>query len=200
MPLIIKKNFRPDGWLGLLLGSKLWISFSNPTTLESDLENLLKHLRSGVDNNSAGPVVPRQEPYGVKHEHHHKNHAAEYFFGNIPVGHDQSSVITTSPRNLGRGHGSITSSWMEIDLDQKNTVVSWNHQQVSEWLDKNELTDLIIETELVKLTGYHLIMFYQLRFECPKIYYDSFRRQLGFESFVDFLKFTHHLQTLLEGS
>ena len=59
------------------------------------------------------------------------------------------------------------------------------------------MTNLIKKTEIDKLMGYHLIMFHQLRYECPKIYYNSLETRLGIENFVDFLKFTHYLQTLL---
>ena len=46
IPLMVEKNFIPDGWLGLLLGSKLRLDFTNLETIESDVNTLVKHLGS----------------------------------------------------------------------------------------------------------------------------------------------------------
>ena len=43
---MMEEKFTPDGWLGLLLGSKLRISFINPASIESDVNTLIRHIGS----------------------------------------------------------------------------------------------------------------------------------------------------------
>ena len=57
---MMEEEFRPDGWLGLLIGSKLWISFTNPKALESDVNTLVRHIGSKCLV-SEDDVVPVQE-------------------------------------------------------------------------------------------------------------------------------------------
>ena len=63
---MMENEFRPDGWLGLLLGSKLWINFTNPKGVESDVSVLVKHIGSKWLTKKEN-IVPVQEiPFGEK--------------------------------------------------------------------------------------------------------------------------------------
>lgn len=42
---MMESNYRPDGWLGMIMGSKLWIDFSQgQRRLDSSLRDLTKEL------------------------------------------------------------------------------------------------------------------------------------------------------------
>jgi len=54
IPLMMQSNYRADGWLGMIMGSKLWIDFSRgQEILDTKCEDLFKELRfKGIKGNS----------------------------------------------------------------------------------------------------------------------------------------------------
>ena len=62
IPLKMQRDYRPDGWLGFILGAKFWIDFSNDNKLSTSVEALLKELGGrGLENNAKGGRVNEQE-------------------------------------------------------------------------------------------------------------------------------------------
>ncbi|KAK3578384.1 hypothetical protein CHS0354_025478 [Potamilus streckersoni] len=58
IPLMMQKKYRPDGWLGAILGAKLYFDFSGKYPLEKSFQGLLKELRG------RGQVTPGNTPTG----------------------------------------------------------------------------------------------------------------------------------------
>ena len=44
IPLMMERNYRPDGWLGMIVGTKLWIDFRNSYGVEAGVGKLLREL------------------------------------------------------------------------------------------------------------------------------------------------------------
>ena len=62
IPLMMQRDYTPDGWLGIILGAKLWIDFSNDHKLSTSVEKLLKELGGrGLENHAKGGRVNEQE-------------------------------------------------------------------------------------------------------------------------------------------
>ena len=57
IPLMMDSKYRPDGWLGFIVGSKFWIDFSEKHKLDSSLDTLIREL------GNRGKFEP-QEPIG----------------------------------------------------------------------------------------------------------------------------------------
>ena len=55
VPLMMESNYRPDGWLGIIIGSKLWIDFSRGQIIRDSVEKLKKEL-----GNYLNPASVRQ--------------------------------------------------------------------------------------------------------------------------------------------
>ncbi|XP_039627314.1 uncharacterized protein LOC120540543 [Polypterus senegalus] len=55
IPLMMDKNYKPDGWLGAILGSKLYIDFGKHANFEDSFHRLKKELGNHVP--SSGDVV-----------------------------------------------------------------------------------------------------------------------------------------------
>lgn len=53
IPLMMQRKYRPDGWLGIILGAKLYFDFSGKYPFEKSFTGLLKELRGRgqVDSN-----------------------------------------------------------------------------------------------------------------------------------------------------
>jgi hypothetical protein len=44
VPLILQKDYTPDGWLGMMVGTKLYFEFSEEDKFESAIDGLIKEL------------------------------------------------------------------------------------------------------------------------------------------------------------
>ena len=44
IPLMMQRDYQPDGWLGMIVGTKLWIDFRNSYSLDTGTEKLIKEL------------------------------------------------------------------------------------------------------------------------------------------------------------
>ena len=42
IPLMMEENYRPDGWLGIILGTKLWMNFERDP--HKGIQQLLKEM------------------------------------------------------------------------------------------------------------------------------------------------------------
>ena len=62
---MMEEKFRPDGWLGLLLGSKLWIPFTNPETIDSNVNTLIKHIGSKCTSREEDIIPGHETPFGT---------------------------------------------------------------------------------------------------------------------------------------
>ena len=56
IPLMMQKKYRPDGWLGIVLGAKLYFDFSGKYPFDKSFQGLLKELRG------RGKVTPGHTP------------------------------------------------------------------------------------------------------------------------------------------
>ncbi|XP_065072389.1 uncharacterized protein LOC135696802 [Rhopilema esculentum] len=44
VPLMLEKNYQPDGWLGFIVGAKFWIDFANQTNFKNSVQKLVKEV------------------------------------------------------------------------------------------------------------------------------------------------------------
>jgi len=68
VPLMMQTDYRPDGWLGIALGSKLWYDFSTEGDWESKVAALVKAIGDkgkGKDSNLSTHPAPTGKPQAV---------------------------------------------------------------------------------------------------------------------------------------
>ena len=46
IPLMMEKRYQPDGWLGMVVGTKFWIDCSDKHKLDTSMDRLKKELGS----------------------------------------------------------------------------------------------------------------------------------------------------------
>jgi len=44
IPLILEPGYVPDGWLGILIGTRLFFDLCQPATFDDDLERLIQEI------------------------------------------------------------------------------------------------------------------------------------------------------------
>ena len=63
VPLMLERGYKPDGWLGFILGAKLFYDFSGKYPFQDKLNDLLKELRRLKGQNQGAPkevIVPQK--------------------------------------------------------------------------------------------------------------------------------------------
>ncbi|MGH0132218.1 UNVERIFIED_CONTAM: hypothetical protein FKN15_021639, partial [Acipenser sinensis] len=61
IPLMMQRNYKPDGWLGAVLGTKLWVDFTQKSIFEESMNQLIKLIGgyAPLSNDAVkGPIVP----------------------------------------------------------------------------------------------------------------------------------------------
>ena len=58
VPLMVEKNYQPDGWLGFVVGAKYWIDFTTRLQFKDDTNKLIREIgdRGKVDSEMIIPV------------------------------------------------------------------------------------------------------------------------------------------------
>ncbi|XP_077984869.1 uncharacterized protein LOC144439456 [Glandiceps talaboti] len=59
IPIKVQPKYSPDGWLGILVGTKLYFDFSSEENLETNFPSLVREL--GDRGRKSGPIVRSQE-------------------------------------------------------------------------------------------------------------------------------------------
>ena len=63
IPLMMQQNYKPDGWLGMIVGTKLWIDLRNSFNVEAAIGKLTKELGDrGRENQGNYLTVEHEKP------------------------------------------------------------------------------------------------------------------------------------------
>ncbi|XP_064596403.1 uncharacterized protein LOC135463013 [Liolophura sinensis] len=117
IPIMMQKRYRPDGWLGLILGAKLYIDFSGKYPFEKSVNGLLKELRGrgkGVPNGPRrGETVDLPNSHEPTLHHHFATHNASHPHQNS-AGHIKTrEEVGKWLHHVGLGH--LSASFTPID-------------------------------------------------------------------------------------
>ncbi|XP_072051354.1 uncharacterized protein [Amphiura filiformis] len=69
IPLLIEDGYQPDGWLGLLQGTKLYYNFSSDALVKTELPRLVTAIKECIPSDkdeTEGPPVPPRHHRGVR--------------------------------------------------------------------------------------------------------------------------------------
>lgn len=170
VPLILQRGYRPDGWLGMILGAKLFYDFSGKYPFESRIGQLVRAVKEigrqgnttltniGLDEVDGKKSSDRREEPDVAEKFTHQFHGARH---------------TTPPVNT-------------------TLVKSWSSAEVKSWLKKFSMDG----TQLEKLTGKEIVFLHNLRSEAPEFFYNTLERKLQIQALSGLISFTDALDDL----
>ncbi|KAK7481464.1 hypothetical protein BaRGS_00027315, partial [Batillaria attramentaria] len=75
IPLMMQKKYRPDGWLGAILGAKLFFDFSGKYPFEKSMQGLLKELRGRGKSTHSVDSMDEPDATPMTSEHAAVSHA-----------------------------------------------------------------------------------------------------------------------------
>ncbi|XP_035273869.1 uncharacterized protein LOC118227475 [Anguilla anguilla] len=145
IPLMMEQNYKPDGWLGALLGAKLWIDFSDNCNFEESIKQLIKEIK-----------------------------------GRTPP--EENDVVIA-----------VSSNDQQTNASSKDPpLITWTKEHVGLWLKENGL-DFCLNV-FAEYDGSLIYQLQRLRREAPEFFYASLRRDMGFSTLTEILKFLRALE------
>ncbi|KAK7473873.1 hypothetical protein BaRGS_00034862, partial [Batillaria attramentaria] len=171
VPIVTQQGYRADGWLGIILGSKMFYDFSGKYPLPDMYPKLVKAVRRVAGgqstDNTDGHI--KQTPVNADND--------------IPVirapSQQKTSSAPTSPSSSSSSQGMAPSVVEKIRC--------WTKQDVAVWLTKFALNGKKLEM----LTGEEILLLCNLRREAPEYFYNTLEKTLDVKplsGLVHFLK------------
>ena len=169
IPVMMEKNYSPDGWLGIIMGSKLYYNMHTIDEMQASLPGVVgevlqvRKVNGGGKNGAAPAAVPAPPPPS--------NPSANYSSGG-------SSSTSTAEANI------------KTPMD---------HDAVAVWLDDVGLGEYAEAFRGARLFGKSLQKFHQeIGYHDPaeEKYHDKFKKVLGITSYGDRLLLLAELEAL----
>ncbi|GFR63320.1 hypothetical protein ElyMa_000153500 [Elysia marginata] len=163
IPLIMQNGYRPDGWLGLILGSKLYYDFSGKYSFESRMDGLLKAILTVAKRGGGDAIDGVDQPLVAT-----RAGAATL----------TSPSVLTPPAPLGRAPVLPRQPASAVN-EQK--IRSWGKDNVNTWLAKFQLEG----SSLKDLSGEEIVFMHNLKYEAPEFFYNCLDKKLNVTSLLD---------------
>ncbi|KAK6167536.1 hypothetical protein SNE40_021537 [Patella caerulea] len=167
IPLIMERGYRPDGWLGFILGAKLFYDFSGKYSFETRIDGLMKAVKQVYDPTAVAEEEPKPNLVTATDE------------VDTPVIQKQSAVLVNSskPKNSN-----------QEDTDR---IMKWTAKDVAKWLQKYNLQG---NQKLCKLSGKEIVFLQNLKDEAPECFYRTLETKLGIQQLNQLVDFTEAIQ------
>jgi len=175
IPILVEADYRASGWLGALLGTKLWYDVSTPDLLTASLPKLMPELEkaaaeaktdgSGTSAMTTPTIAP---PASV------------------------GAVASVAPDVKQTSTSMTATSATTVDKVGSMTI-----DEVGEWLRDNDLSDCVAPLADAKFDGFALVGLYEtsLGMGKPELLYSVLKQDLGLAAGVAF-KFAFKLRRL----
>ena len=194
IPLMVQKYYKPDGWLGSLLGSRIYIDFSGKCDFQAKWEELVKELcyhnilpvQHASEQTTTGPVkrVKKTDLGNTALDAHSSTQAGpakrvkKTDLGNTALdAHSSTQADVTTPVS--------THSTPEPKLSTP--------ADVKEWLTINKLVKCCQHFEDVNGEG--LLQLKRMRHDAPVFYFETLSKKLEL-NFGEILNLTAALQEI----
>jgi hypothetical protein len=155
LPIIIRQGYRPDGWLGLLLGSRIYINFAR-----FDFKKACQLLLNEVN------LQRKNQQGGI-----HRINQHELYIDTEPI----------TPKTIGTKEKTFLSN-KDIDRDTSNatyrsiSIHKWTQKDVLDFLFDKNLRLMIPLCE--SMTGCGLIKLFRICQEKPNEFYNQLNYEL----------------------
>ncbi|KAK3098736.1 hypothetical protein FSP39_022570 [Pinctada imbricata] len=170
IPLRMQTNYAPDGWLGILIGSKLFYDFSG---VKYPIESKYKELLRALNNQDSIP----EEPTAISKLQ--SATAAMSLMGPVKSSAPASQPL---PANVHtRPHPPTV-----------NTA-RWTKEDISRWLKDNRLETF---SGLKSLSGEQIAFLYKMFYRAPESFYRCIQEKLGMKSLEELMRFSDAIESL----
>jgi len=183
IPLMVETDYKPDGWLGIMLGAKLWYDFRTPESFGSALEQVIKQLGErgkGGASITASPSTPTPTPAAA------------------PAAAASSSAATATKVEPIKTTPAPAPT--NVVLPPHTTIpakaLAWKAEDVKIWLEEVELPEYIPILGEHKIVGAALAELHILSIRHPKILFEFLKTWGPAVPIAQQLKLVFHLSQL----
>lgn len=176
IPIRMQPKYSPDGWLGMLLGTKYYFDLAKPGRWDDTVQALISQL------GDRGKVASTHNRTTQEHE---ASSAGEIPASNVPVESQNTSQHpaeswshpTNGEKTLGN-HNSESGLAFTRSLQEDTSIVcGWSNENVRDWLNANHLSPYADKFD--EFTGRHLVELQRMLVEAPAYCYGILEQQLG---------------------
>jgi hypothetical protein len=151
----MQKDYKPDGWLGIILGSKIFVNFTR-----YEFNECIRRLKVELD-----AVLKNVKPDELRMPEKIEKVTS------VPVGASQ----TDENKNLKKTVDNAFKAKREILISpniQNKTEYKWTEKDVEEWLKKIDVHPSIV-ANIKPCDGKILCELYLIKIESPEFFYRS---------------------------
>lgn len=80
IPLMMEPRFQPSGWLGIIVGTKLWMDFREARNLEAGTSHLVRELGKAGKSKAGGKDKSKEDELKKTLQFYKKNHRSVYVY------------------------------------------------------------------------------------------------------------------------
>ncbi|GAB1603875.1 uncharacterized protein LOC106868605 isoform X1 [Argonauta hians] len=172
IPMMMQKKYNPDGWLGTMLGAKLFFDFSGRHPFEKSFGGLIKELRGRGQYSPGDAQVDGME--------------------------DPTNKTGTSMENSGSGQqvasghkNSCESS--PNDITTLSPILDMTHEEIISWLHYHKLDEYC--DAFSQFDGRMLFQLSEMKKEAPEYFYQCMEKKMKM-CLEDILRFTAALTSI----
>ncbi|BFZ25773.1 hypothetical protein BsWGS_28812 [Bradybaena similaris] len=172
IPLLMQRQYSPDGWLSITVGTKPYIDFTGKFPYEKSVQGLLKEMRAcGMSSQTA---VVNQAPS----------------FDDTGAPRSVPHIAHTATRSVS---STTSSSSLPLSNNGNAALASMSNEHVENWLASKGLHRLT--SAFSQIDGQLIWQLKKLRETTPEYFYSILERQFGM-TLIDILRFNAALDTL----
>ncbi|ELU04075.1 hypothetical protein CAPTEDRAFT_225602 [Capitella teleta] len=192
VPLLLQTGYDPDGWLGMMVGTKLYFDFSSRDRIGGSIQRLVKEL-----GNRGRLGVPQPDVVDAGRT------SSPSVSCRLPAVAPASTVPSTISK-LNSSFGGSTSSFLQESCSATSLhsyygkmpmlASHWNKQDVQLWLENQRLKEALGES-LSGLDGELLLQYRKMMDKAPQYFYHSLESFLHLD-LTQILQFSKALEDL----
>ncbi|XP_064637006.1 uncharacterized protein LOC135493536 [Lineus longissimus] len=184
IPVLVEPNYAADGWLGIMLGVKLYYDFSREDIIADKMAELGKALDCGQQSRMAqeGPDTAINVTDGKED----KTISTKL----LSTASNACSMASNSPYTTL--HHQPCAFWREHIGSQTPSVKGWDAGMVSDWMKESSLD----REKLGHLTGRHLHFLWRMKQDAPSSYYKFIEENLRLTNIDHMATLTNALEEL----
>lgn len=115
IPLIMQKDYRPDGWLGIILGKKIYINFTN--NFDDSMTSLNQELTKVLTIDQKSKLTSLKVPVNGAH----------------------------LSKELSQRKAKLFSQELNSKFKLNSTILNWSEKEVETWLIEKNVHPIIVE-------------------------------------------------------
>ena len=69
IPITLERNYKPDGWLGMLVGSKVWLDLTQESKFEGHMQMLMRQIGNKGKGERAINILYIDDKQRISGEH-----------------------------------------------------------------------------------------------------------------------------------